>query len=234
VSSDTSFAETETEQLDPAFQEMMEYEAEVEESTERVGREPLPRSDYHIGQLASAEFREVYEDKIPAVRVGFRVVEGLDKAVDRTYYDDLFLGWGEQTATKEINPETGKAILRAATEEEIAARRTRVIATLKRFARVFGLNTFLPPTATKEGVAAWLSTVLEMKENGPRVIFTGGSNKKGFTFIVFDSMRSPGDPGKDPRTKEVLTGKTALDVARAEIKKAGGTVGTEGGAESGF
>jgi hypothetical protein len=232
--SDTSFAETETTQLDPAFQEMMEYEAEVEESTERVGREPLPRGDYHIGQLASAEFREVYEDKIPAVRIGLRVVEGIDKAVDRTYYDDLFLGWGEMTATKEKDPTTGKAVLRPATAEEIAARRTRVIATLKRFARVFGLSTFLPPTATEEGVQAWLQILLEMKENGPRAIFTGGSNKKGFTFVIFDSLRSPSDPGKDPRTKEVLVNKTALDVAREEIKKAGGTVGTEGTTESGF
>lgn len=233
MSSDTRFAETEQNQLDPAFQEMMQYESEVEESTERVGREPLPRSDYHIGQLASAEFREVYDDKIPAVRIGLRVVEGVEKAVDRTYYDDLFLGWGEQTATKEKDPVTGKAVLRDATAEEITARRTKVIGTLKRFARVFGLPSFLPPTPTKEGVEAWLNTLLEMKDAGPRAIFTGGSNKKGFTFVIFDSLRSPSDPGKDPRTKEVLMGKTALDVAREEITKAGGTVET-GTTESGF
>lgn len=229
MSSDTSFAE-EKSQLDPAFQEMMEYADQIEESEEQVGRPPLPRSDYLIGTITVGDFREVFDDKIPAVRIGLTVQEGVEGSVGRTYYDDLFLGWGEMVR---VNPKDKNSELRPATDEEIAKRRTATVATLKRFARTFGLNSFLPPTATDEGVRAWLETVIAMGDNGPRVIFSGYSDKKGYTRIVWNSLRSPSDPGKDPKTKEVVPGKTALDIAREQIAKAGGvTAGTSG--DSGF
>ena len=228
MSQDTQFAQEETTEVDPSFAEMQQYADQVEESEERVGRPPLPRSDYLVGSLITAEFREIFDDKIPAVRVGFTVTEGVTGSVDRTYYDDLFIGWGEATPV-----EKGSKELRPATDEEIAKRRAMTIATLKRFARVLGLNSFLPPAPTAEGIATWLATVLELKQNGPRVIFSGYTTKQGYTRIVFDSLRSPSDPGKDPKTKEVVAGKTAIDIAREQIAKAGGQTAAAA-TESGF
>jgi hypothetical protein len=230
MSSDTQFAEQE-QVIDPSLQEMMDAAEQIEESEEQIGRPDLPKSDYHVGHIAVGEFREVYSDKIPAVRVGLTVTEGVKGAVDRTYYDDLFLGWGEKTATGEKDAQ-GKAILRDATETEIAERRAKTIGTLKKFARVFGLRTILPTSLDKQGVEAWLLEVLEMKGNGPTVVFTGYS-KNGYTRIIFNSLRNASDPGKDPKTREVLMNKTALEVAREQIAKAGGqTAGAT--ADSGF
>lgn len=222
--SDTDFAGT---GIDPAFEEMMKREAEVQEAEEQIGRPELPRGDYHIGYLASAKFREVFDDKIPAVQVGFTVTEGVKGAVDRTYYDDLFLGWGEMSRVEPKNP---KSELRPATDEEIAERRDAVIAKLKRFQRVFGLGSFLPKSATAEGVQDWLGHLVEAKTTGPKVIFTGFS-VKGYSRISFASLRRPDDAGKDPKTKEP-NGKTALETAREVISKTEGGYTESGGSST--
>src|SRR5262249_41621876 len=104
----------------------MDAEAQVQESEEKAGMPPIPRIDYHVVRLVRGEFREVLDDKIPAVRVGLEITEGIKGAVGRIAYDDLFIGWGETSALEGSPTER-----RPATEEEIAQRRTRVIASLK-------------------------------------------------------------------------------------------------------
>ena len=191
MSTDTAFLQEPNEEvIDPALQAMLDAADNIEEAEEQIGRPPLPKSDYLVGYLSLGEFREVYDDKIPAVRVGLTVTEGIPGSVGKTYYDDIFLGWGEK---RRIDPKDKDSELRMATDKEIAESREAVISRLKRFARVFGLSSFLPKSLDKTGVETWLAVLTELKENGPRVIFTGGSNKAGYSFIIpFPTDRATG------------------------------------------
>lgn len=213
--------------LDPALEEMLKRASEVEEADEEIGRPELPRSDYLVGYLSTAEFREVDFGKpengsIPAVRIGITVTEGVTAAVGKTYYDDLFLGTGEL-----VPVEKGSDEMRPATTEEIKERQDKVIATCKKFARVFELDSFLPTERTEEGIQAWLGHLTEAGENGPTVIFSG-YGRNGFSHILWLSLRKPDDVGKDPKTKKPTPGTTALEIARKMITKAGGVTGDGG------
>lgn len=238
---DLSFMNTEGQEnaMDPAYEELMKRANEIPEAEETVGREPLPRSDYHVGKVVRIEHRTLpFDPPVEAAKVTIQAVGGsVPDAVGRFYSDDVRLEVGTQTRDGKDAP------LRDKTPKELRKHENAFIGQMQRIQRVLGTASLLPMNKTPEAIAAWGETAVSKAQLGQLVIFTGYADKNGYSRIVFSSIRAPEDPAKDYRKKgkPVIPGKTALDLAYEENRKVAeregrpfvvGDAGGNGGAET--
>jgi len=228
-------------ELDPSYAEMLKRAEEVGEAEERVGREPAPRGDYHIGHVTAISFREIpFNPPVAGAEITLQVDEGIPDAVGRYYRDTLRLEVGTQIGDKSLpRDEKGRLQLRDRTPTEQRQAEDAFIAQMKRIQRVLGTASLFPRSKDEAGVQEWGSPAVTAAQLGQKVIFTGYSDADGFTRIVFGSIRAPEDPAKDYRKKghPVIDGKTAMEQAQEENERAalksGGSYQRGGGAAVG-
>lgn len=227
-------------ELDPSYAEMVRRAAEIDETEARVGRPPLPRSDFHIGVVRSISYREIpFDPPVAGADITLQCVAGsVPGAVGRFYRDTLRLEVGTKTTDMSQPKESnGRRPLRDRTAIEQRKVEDLFIGQMKRVQRVIGTASLFPQTKDEAGIEAWGSTALNRAQLGQLVIFTAYQDANGFSRIIFSSIRSPEDPARDYRKTghPVIEGKTSLEQAvevnRAVAEKAGQAF-TEPGSEA--
>lgn len=195
-------------QIDPSYAD--NYIEDAQESELKVGRVPIERSDFYLVLVTGVDARlQPFEGGRIEGNLTMTAEEGPDGMVGRFINGRVVPSVGNKR--KDENDKSGKK-LRDATKEEIHDSKVKLNETLIRVQRVLGLATRFPAAGGVPGVKSWLKPAV-----GKKFLVTAYSDQNGYSNIVLDSMRLPGDPPSekaiDPQTKKPIAGATAGEQA---------------------